>query len=290
MRAIFAVVLLIGFGIAGFAVYMAQNYIKSYETALAEQRNAKPSIELVDAFVVRREIKFGEKLALKDVRRVKWPKSAMPEGMFTDPEVLFPDGNNLQRVVLRSMEQNEVLIAAKLTEPGVEAGISSRLEKGERAFTIKVDVTSGVSGFLRPGDRVDVYWTGRVENTRVKRGEFTKLIQANVRLVAVDQSVNEEMEGAHIARTVTVAATTEQVPALTQAQSSGRLSLSLVGAGDNTIAEVIEVDQKSLLGIIEEEEVTPEVQEIVQVEQPRVCTVKNRKGGTVVEIPIPCTN
>ena len=288
MRAIFAVVLLFGLGIAGFAVYMAQNYIKGYENALAKQRTENPTVELVDGFIVARQMKFGEKLALKDVRRVKWPKAAAPEGMFTDAEVLFPDGDNKQRVILRTMEKGEILLSAKLTEAGEEAGITSRLKNGERAITIKVDVTSGVSGHLRPGDRVDIYWTGRVESVQSRRDEFTKLIQANVRLVAVDQSVNEEQAEAKIARTVTVAATTDQVPALTQAQSSGRLSLSLVGANDDTIAEVIEVDQKTFLGIEETE--APVEEQIVQVQQERVCTIKNRKGGQVIEIPIPCTN
>lgn len=289
MRVIFAAVLLFGLGIAGFAVYMAQNYIKGYENALQKERTENPTVELVDGFVVAREMKFGEKLELKDVRRVKWPKKAAPEGMFTDADVLFPDGNNRQRVILRTMDKGEILIAAKVTEPDEEAGITSRLKNGQRAFTIKVDVTSGVSGHLRPGDRVDIYWTGRIERDRTNRGEFTKLIQANVQLVAVDQSVNEEQAEAKVARTVTVAATTEQVPALTQAQSSGRLSLSLVGANDNTVAEVIEVDQKSLLGIEDFVE-APQEQIIVQVQQERVCTIKNRKGGQVTEIPIPCSN
>lgn len=289
MRAIFAAVVVVGLGIAGFAVYMAQNYIEGYESALEKQRSQNPTVELVDGFVVKRPMKFGEKLSLKDVRRVRWPKAAAPEGIFTDAEVLFPDADNKKRVVLRSMEEGEILLAAKLTEPGEEAGITSRLKNGERAFTIKVDVTSGVSGHLRPGDRVDIYWTGRVERDETNRGEFTKLIQANVQLVAVDQSVNEEQAEAKIARTVTLAASADQVPALTQAQSSGRLSLSLVGANDNTVAEVIEVDQRILLGI-EDEVAAPVVERIVQVEQPKVCTIKNRKGGQVMEIPIPCTN
>jgi len=289
MRAIFAAVVVVGLGIAGFAVYMAQNYIEGYESALEKQRSQNPTVELVDGFVVKRPMKFGEKLSLKDVRRVRWPKAAAPAGMFTDAEVLFPDADNKKRVILRSMEEGEILLAAKLTEPGEEAGITSRLKNGERAFTIKVDVTSGVSGHLRPGDRVDIYWTGRLERDETNRGEFTKLIQANVQLVAVDQSVNEEQAEAKIARTVTLAASADQVPALTQAQSSGRLSLSLVGANDNTVAEVIEVDQRILLGI-EDEVAAPVVERIVQVEQPKVCTIKNRKGGQVMEIPIPCTN
>ncbi|WP_435139320.1 Flp pilus assembly protein CpaB [Pseudopelagicola sp. nBUS_19] len=285
MRAIFAVVLLIGLGLAGFAVYMAQNYIKGYQVALANERARSQNIELVNGFVVTKALKYGEALIEQDVREVKWPKMAMPDGMFVSRETLFPTGNAGKRFILRAMEKGEVLISAKVTKPGEEAGLTSRLGRGQRAFAIKVDVTSGVSGFLRPGDRVDVYWTGEAGSGRDARGEFTKLIEANVKLIAIDQTADEEVETGQIARTVTVAASPQQVAALAQAQSSGRLSLSLVGAEDDTIATAIEVDQRTLLGIeIEKEEV------VEQIEAERVCTIKTRKGGDVIQIPIPCTN
>ena len=285
MRAIFAVVLLVGLGLAGFAVYMAQNYIEGYQAALAKERAERQTIELVDGFIVARPLKYGETLVKDDVRRVKWPKAAMPDGMFVTVDELFPKGDSRKRVVLRAMEKGEVLIAAKLTKPGEEAGIVSRLQRGQRAFAIKVDVSSGVSGFLRPGDRVDVYWTGRAGDVNDSRGDFTKLIEANVSLIAIDQTTNEEVDTGTIARTVTVAASPQQVAALAQAQSSGRLSLSLVGAEDDTVASAIEVDQRALLGIEAEQE------EVVQhVESKQVCTIKTRKGSEIIQIPIPCTN
>lgn len=286
MRAIFAVVLLAGLGIAGFAVYMAQNYIKGIEAARNQDRNDRPAIELVDGYIVARPVKYGEALLKEDVRVVKWPKAAMPEGMFTTVEELFPKGDTRNRVILRAMEKGEVLIAAKVSKPGEDAGITSRLKRGQRAFAIKVDVSSGVSGFLRPGDRVDVYWTGQVKNSRDNRGEFTKLIEANVQLIAIDQTANEEVDSGNIARTVTVASSPQQVAALAQAQSSGRLSLSLVGADDDTVASAIEVDQNTLLGI--QEEIVEE--QVAEVIEDRVCTIKTRKGADVVLIAIPCTN
>ena len=153
-----------------------------------------------------------------------------------------------------------------------------------RAFTIKVDVSSGVSGFLRPGDRVDVYWTGRVALDRdAPASEVTKLIEAGVQLIAIDQSAGGELSEATIARTVTVAVNPQQVAGLAQAQSTGNLSLSLVGAEDDTIASAIEVDQRSLLGIAEKE-----VQ--AKAEAEKVCTIRTRRGAEVVELPIPCTN
>jgi len=140
-----------------------------------------------------------------------------------------------------------------------------------------------VSGFLRPGDRVDVYWTGR--NGSRQNGDVTKLIEAGIQLIAIDQSSSADEAQATIARTVTVSVNPQQVAALAQAQSSGRLSLSLVGAEDDTVAEAIEIDQNTLLGIE-----APEPQEVVRQEEARTCSIRTRRGSEVVMIPIPCTD
>jgi len=285
MRMVFGVVLLVGVALAGGAVFMAQNYIGAYQQALAQERqNREQIVPTVDVYVAERALKYGEILQKEDVRLVSWPENAIPEGTFVGVESLYPEGQTQMRVVVRAMEKDEAIMAVKVTEPGEEAGLTSRLARGMRAFAIKVDVASGVSGFLRPGDKVDVYWTGLVDQGgRNNRGEVTKLIEAGVGLIAIDQSATGDLDGAVIARTVTVSVRPAQVAALAQAQSTGRLSLSLVGADDDTIAGAIEVDQRSLLGLAREEIK-------VELEKERVCTIRTRKGAEVVEIPIPCTN
>jgi pilus assembly protein CpaB len=116
-----------------------------------------------------------------------------------------------------------------------------------RAFALRVDVASGVSGFVRPGDRVDVYWTGRPPGRN--EGEFTKLIDTNVRIIAIDQTADED-RNSPLARTVTVEATPQQVASLAQAQATGRLSALPRGRRrPNHRRSVVQVDQRSLLGI-----------------------------------------
>lgn len=286
MRAVFGLVLIVGIALAGGAVMMAKNYITAYQNALAEERASRGEvIPLVDVFIANEPLKYGERLTPERVRAVRWPQNAIPEGAFLTAEELFPpQAEEKPRVVLRTMEKDEAILAIKVTKPGEDAGLTSRLECGMRAFAIRVDVSSGVSGFLRPGDRVDVYWTGRVDDqTSERSGDFTRLIQANIELIAIDQSAGSDLDGATIARTVTVSARPEQVAALAQAQSTGRLTLSLVGAEDDTVASVIEVDQRSLLGLTAIE--APQ-----QAEKEKVCTIRTRRGAEVVEIPIPCTN
>ncbi|MDF1856222.1 Flp pilus assembly protein CpaB [Pseudooceanicola sp.] len=284
MRSLFGLVLIAGVGLAGFAVYMVNGYMQTYEQQLAMERSQRPeSVPTVDVYVAQRALRYGETLKQEDVRKIKWPQDAVPEGVFTDVAALFPE-NKPDRFVLRSMEVNEAVMAIKVTEPGEEAGLTNRLSKGMRAFAINVDVSSGVSGFLRPGDKVDVYWTGRVTGDDFNRStDVTKLIEVGVQLIAVDQTSSSDAVQASIARTVTVAVNPQQVAALAQAQSTGRLSLSLVGAEDDTVAQAVEVDQNTLLGIE-----APKPEEVIRKEEKRVCTIRTRRGAEVVMIPIPC--
>ena len=279
MRMVFGLVLMLGLGLAGFAVYMAQGYISNTQAELVLEREARQRlVPTVDVYVVNRALKYGEALRVEDVQKIAWPENALPETIFQDEALLFPDNNAKPRIVVRAMEKFEPLLAVKLSEPGEDAGITSRLTKGMRAYAIRVDVASGVSGFLRPGDRIDVYWSGTRGGS-----EVTRLIETGVRLIAIDQTADQDQSNAAtIAQTVTVEATPQQVASFAQAQTSGKLSLSLVGAEDDSVATAIEVDQNQLLGISETA--------VVAAEAEKVCTIRQRNGADVIEVPIPCTN
>jgi len=276
----------VGLGLAGFAVYMVQGYFQEQNAALRAQREAiAQAVPTVDVYAVNRIVTYGEAITPDDVAVIRYAEPFLPEGVFRTEEELFPRGLDMPRVALRQMEANEPVIEAKVTAPGEDAGITSRLSPGMRAFAISVDVSSGVSGFLRPGDRVDVYWTGQVRNQSDGSQDVTQLILTGLKLVAVDQTSDAARSGASIARTVTVEATPQQVANLAQAQATGDLSLSLVGYQDEVVAEAIEVDQRSLLGLAAPEEVV-EVAPVVE----EVCSIRTRRGAEVVNIQIPCTN
>lgn len=276
MRLVFGAVLVAGVGLAGFAVYETHSYITELQQRLVvAERNAN-TVEMVDVFVAGGELRHGQLLTRDDILVAPFPHYAVPQGAYTDIDALFP--NNAQsRVVLRAMDDLEPIMASKLTEPGKQAGITSHLSPGMRAFTIPVNATTGVAGFLQPGDVVDLFWTGRTRDS----GEVTQLIQSQLRLIAVDQSADmDRATSVTNARTVTVEATPEQAAKLAQAQSSGRLSLALVGVGDTAPVEMIEMTQDRLLGITREEQRAPDEK----------CHIRTRRGNEVVLIEIPCTN
>jgi pilus assembly protein CpaB len=268
MRLIFGLALIAGLALAGFAVHTAQSRFTQYQDALAQTQSKIIQTEKV--WVVNRQLKYGDQLRPADVKEVDWPVEAMPAGIFKSQEEIFPEGEG-PRTVLRLMERDEPLLASKVTEPGREAGIAATLTPGMRAFTLSVDVNSGVAGFLRPGDKVDVYWTGGGSN-----GGVTKLIEPNLPLIAIDQQTDEQRSNPAIARNVTVEASPAKVAKLAQAQATGRLSLALVGVQDDSESENVEATLREVLGAEEETAAR------------QVCTTRQRRGAEVVLVPIPC--
>lgn len=279
MRMIFGLVLLVGMALAGFAVYMAQGYINQTESALMEERAFRDKVgKLVEVYVVNKPLKYGDPITREDIQKIYWQESALPEGVFTEETALFPEDEDKPRFVLRPMETYEPVLALKVTEPGQPAGLTGALDPGMRAFAINVDASSGVSGFIYPGNFVDIYWTGN-DGTQ----EMTRLIETSVNVIAIDQTAaGASTGGAVVAQTVTVQGTAQQIARLAQAQATGRLALSLVGVPGESDGKLVEVNAQTLLGI--------ETETVVEVEAEKVCTIRNRRGSEVEETPIPCTN
>jgi pilus assembly protein CpaB len=274
--------------LAGLAVYVVRNYVSKTEASLAQATEFNRKVgPMVEVYVVNKDRKYGDTLTPEDVQLIFWPQNALPDRVFKNPALLgakeiplFPKNTQEPRYVLRQMEKFEPVLAEKVTEPGQIAGLAGQLGADQGAFAIKVDVASGVSGFVQPGDFVDVYWTGAFGD---KGENMTRLIESGVKVIAVDQSTDDNNGAAMVARTVTVAAIREQVARLAQAAATGKLALSLVAENAAAVDGKIEVDSKSLLGIAE-------APVEVAAQPDKVCSVKTRKGSDVQDTPIPCGN
>jgi len=158
MRLLFALVFLVGIGLAGFGVYMASQVFQADRAELNKLRKqTAQALKLGDVVIVKtKELRYGQLLRRKDVELVKWPLNTQPKNAFKSLEALFGDKDEEPRSVLRTMERGEAILKTKVTDFGQDAGVSTRLSKGMRAFTLRVDVASGVSGFLQPGDSLSL--------------------------------------------------------------------------------------------------------------------------------------
>lgn len=275
MRAIFGLVLIVGVALAGFAVYMAQGYIQNNESLMnAAMERERQTGKLIQVFALKNPVKYGDGILKDNVQLVWVQEKLMPPGAYTDGDVLFPATATKPRFAMRSMETNEILLSSRLTEPGQVAGLAGKLEPGMSAFQVRVSAASGVAGFVMPDDLIDIYWTGAGGT-----GEITQLIESAMRVIAVDAATDQSEARSGSARTITVAASREQVARLAQAQASGRLTMSVVSGPADPDAAKVEIDRDLLLGI--------EAEQVVEVAGP--CYRTTRKGTEVVREEIPCT-
>lgn len=283
MRAVFAFVLLVGMALAGVAVYMIQGYMADLEGALRKEQafNAKAG-KLVEVYVFAKPKKYGDPLAEEDVTLIYWPEKSLPETIFRDKAALFPENADGPRYIMRTTEAFEPVLASRVTEPGQLANLTSKLEKGKRAFAIKVGTNSAIANFVKPDDYIDILWTGSVGG----QGEMTRQIESAILVIAVDNVLNEaQVDSDSVAKTVTVAATPEQVARLAQAQATGKLTLSLAGGATEIVEGTVQTNTNDMLGIVKEE-VVPEV----IVPEVKKCYAKQRSGGVLVDtdVEIPC--
>lgn len=218
MRRTNLIVLLVAILMGGMAALMARSWLER------QTQNVSGTV-----VVAAEPLKFGATLSRENVTEIPWSGPKIPTS-FETAEELFKDG---RRGVLAPLERNEPILRGKVTGPGQRATLSSMLDEGKRAVTVRVDDVKGVAGFVLPGDRVDVVLI-RTE-TRQPNGTtetYSDILVEHVKVLAVDQLANERQEQPTVAKAVTLEATTEQAQKILLASNIGKISLILRQAGE----------------------------------------------------------
>src|SRR5690606_18694221 len=116
-------------------------------------------------------------------------------------------------VVRHGIAAGEPITDTRMVKPGQAGFLAAVLNPGKRAVSIPVDMTTGIAGFVFPGDRVDVILT----HSLVKESEVaadgsgsrraSETILTDVRVVAMDQSTNDQNQVASVSRVATLEVT-----------------------------------------------------------------------------------
>ena len=207
-----------GIAIAAGSVFLANDKLLNNSGT----RGVDGKSDLVDIYVARSEIAFGQIIEPHLVTIRPWPRGALPLGAFTDGTILLPADHAQLRRAKGRFYPGEVMIASKVSNFGEKVTLVQRLGENKRAMAIKVDAVTAVGGFVTPGDHVDIVLTqGATQDLRAVT------ILQNIRVIGVDQQSEEQNEQVEVARTITVEVTPEQGQRLALAQKAGTLNLTL---------------------------------------------------------------
>lgn len=155
---------------------------------------------------------------------VDWPKNNITDSMFTNLNSKVTDFNGA--VARRAIQKGEPILKSMLVKSNEGGFMSAVLEPGRRAVSIPVDATSGNAGFIFPGDRVDLILTHAVTNQSVQTRASETFVE-DVRILAVDQMLDNPENKAVLAKTVTLEVSPKQAEEINLAKDLGKISLSL---------------------------------------------------------------
>jgi len=168
--------------IAVITAVMAKNM---FAGAGAQQAAAAPVPVGPKVLVAKKALPVGTIIDADSFAYQPWPKELMQGAYYVEGQ---PDAKNLAGTVVRyAIAAGQPVTRGSIVGPQDRGFLAAALGPGMRAVTVPVNTTSGVAGFIFPGDHVDLMLTQQVagggDGAPLK---VTETIVRNVRVLATD--------------------------------------------------------------------------------------------------------
>ncbi|WP_343346774.1 Flp pilus assembly protein CpaB [Sphingomicrobium sp. XHP0239] len=217
------------------AVFLANSYFTARENSINQSNVAMTRVAIAAG-----PLAYGQEVTPDRVRWAEFPSNSLPAGVYTTEDALFPEGQT--RHALRQIALNQPLLASDLTGEGQGASIAATLPDGMRAATVQINAVSGVAGFIKPNDTVDVLVT-RANDAGTE--QITDLLLQNIRVIAMDQDAQGQSDAPAVSSTATLEVSPIEAQKLALGQQLGSLSLVLRKPGieqDSGMQRTISID------------------------------------------------
>lgn len=210
------VLIVLALFLAAGAAYVVQNHLERTTVREVAAFETRPVV------VAARDLNYGTRLESQDLSTVAYPAESIPDGAYDHADSL------LGQVTKVFLVTREPVIAAKLSSRG--GGLSVRIPDKLRASSVRVDQVSGVSGFILPGDRVDLLVT--VAKAGISSDAATQIVLQNVEVIAAGTETSTEGNKTIDVQQITLITTPQDAEKLALAQHQGKIHLALRNPGD----------------------------------------------------------
>lgn len=184
-----------------------------------------------------------------------WPRDAIDQTAYVQQgagTVEEFDG----AVIRTGMRAGEPAIRTNLVKRGESGFLAAVIRPGMRAVSLSVNETTGLAGFVFPGDNVDLLLSHVVNladaNGQQRPHNVTETLLQGMRVAAVDQRSGDQEQAPAVSRVVTLEVTPEQAERIALAQRMGELRLVLrplakEGEADATASAATPLGQEGLV-------------------------------------------
>jgi pilus assembly protein CpaB len=232
MRLRTVLLLFIAVGLAGGTAMLARAWLAAQRAAeIAEAAPLALPTPAKSVLVARADVRRGQILKPEDMMWQVWPEGGIDKSYVVlgtrTPEAFAG------WVARNPVAAGEPVTESKIISPANRGFLAAVLRPGMRAISVPVTLTSGISGFIFPGDQVDLLITYQVpaQNTAGSTGGYehkaAETVLHDVRVIAIDQRLESKAGEAVVAHTATMEVTPKQSEIIALAGEIGKLSLSL---------------------------------------------------------------
>lgn len=226
--------------------------VKKYEEKIAE---AKRPEEMKMVLIAAGDLHPGLVITEADIQQVEVPSKFVHPNALTLPE--FVVGAMPRERILA----NEYILPTRLADRATGVGLNALVPSGMRAISLPVSNAAALSGFLNPGNKVDILVTITPEVGEVQ----THTLLQNIPVLAVNaRMVQEEDRGVDVqgagrrpppatennapSPSVTLSVTPEQAEQCAHAERKGELILTLRSENDDEEVSTTGTDSEHILG------------------------------------------
>jgi pilus assembly protein CpaB len=234
MRARTLILLLLALVLAGGTTMMARAWLASQRAARNEASPLAVPTPSKSVLIVRTPLQRGQILRPDDLAWEQWPEAGIAKN-YVVLGTRAPESYS-GWVARQMLTAGEPLTEAKIIAPGNRGFLAAVLHPGMRAVSVPVTVTSGISGFVFPGDQVDLIVTysvqdrpqpGQATSGALQEHKISETVLHDIRVIAIDQKLDSKPGEAVVAKTATFEVTPKQSEIVALASEMGKLSLSL---------------------------------------------------------------
>jgi pilus assembly protein CpaB len=201
--------------------FLVYRWLQEKSVAIASQRG-----ELLNVVVAVTDLNGGTIIKPEMVKTVPFLKGSLASGVFRDITTV------VGRVVITPIKTDEPVFDSRLAPMDItRGGVAAVISQNKRAMAVKVDRVKGVSGFIHPGNRVDVVATFRPANSSTPV-TMTVLEYILVLATGTETEIRNRQEKPHEVDVITLELTPEEAEVLALASSEGKLQLSLRNFSD----------------------------------------------------------
>ncbi|MDV7340377.1 Flp pilus assembly protein CpaB [Terasakiella sp. A23] len=233
------ILLLLALISAGGTAMLAQNWLASER---AQIMASVPKIQMktedhVEILVAKADLIPGSFVLKEKLTWQEWPEDAVGDRMLKKGDVDIEDF--VGSVIRSRIPAGQPLLPSAMVRSGEQGFMAAVLTPGMRAVTVPLSATSGVGGFVFPGDKVDLLLSITLkpegeESILKRKFYFTETLLKNVRVIGKDQSAVQSEGEAKVAKSATLEVTPKQAEKVALATQIGKLSLSLRPIADET--------------------------------------------------------